>query len=236
MIGADPETDYLSGMTQTFDAVLFDCDGVLVDSEALGLDASAAYLRGQGLDWSPAELVREFTGLRDDVFATRLTAAYRAVHDKDPAADFFQGLVDARRSLAHLLTAVEGAERAIAATPGKKAVASSSRAAMLEKKMRRTGLWELFAPHVYSAELVDHGKPAPDIFLFAAERLGAEPARCLVLEDSVNGVKAGIAAGMTVWGFTGGGHCFEGHGERLSEAGAHRVAAHFDEVADALAA
>ncbi len=218
----------------SFDAVLFDCDGVLVDSEALGLDASADYLRGHGLDWSTADLVRIFTGLRDDVFAERLTAAYREKHAADPADGFFQGLVDARRSLAHLLTEVAGARAAIEATPVAKAVASSSRAAVLEKKLKRTELWALFEPHVYSAEVVDHGKPAPDIFLHAAEMLDADPARCLVLEDSVNGVKAGVAAGMTVWGFTGGGHCFDGHGERLIDAGAERVSASFDDYRNAL--
>ncbi|MEO1311177.1 MAG: HAD family phosphatase, partial [Pseudomonadota bacterium] len=146
----------------SFDAVLFDCDGVLVDSEALGLDASAEYLKGHGLDWPPAELVRRFTGLRDDVFAQKLIAAYREANGADPDTDFFQGLVNARRSLAHLLETVAGAREAIEATPVARAVASSSRAAVLEKKLKRTELWGLFDPHVYSAELVDHGKPAPD--------------------------------------------------------------------------
>ena len=93
--------------------------------------------------------------------------------------------------------------------------------------MQRTGIFEFFDPHVYSADLVAHGKPAPDIFLYAAEKIGAAPARCLVIEDSANGVKAGLAAGMTVCGFLGGGHCFDGHGERLIDAGAHRTVRDF---------
>ena len=71
------------------------------------------------------------------------------------------------------------------------------------------------------------GKPAPDIFLYAAEQLNIAPSRCLVIEDSVNGVIAGLAAGMPVWGFVGGGHCFDGHAERLSAAGAERVVENF---------
>ena len=90
----------------------------------------------------------------------------------------------------------------------------------LERKLKRTGLWEHFAPHVYSADHVVHAKPAPDLFLHAAAALQVPPADCVVLEDSVNGVIAARAAGMTVWGFLGGGHAHDGLGERLLAAGA----------------
>lgn len=210
-----------------FDAIIFDCDGVLVDSEILGLDDSAAYLRGHGFSWSPADLVRLFTGFRDDHFAARLAEQYRNLHGIDPNPEFFQGLIDTRRAKRNQLKPVPGAEAALDALGFPAAVASSSRTEFLVGKMQRTGLYDFFAPHVYSADLVAHGKPAPDIFDYAAARLGADPARCLVIEDSDNGVKAGLAAGMTVWGFLGGGHCFEGHGERLLSAGARRCADNF---------
>ena len=87
-----------------------------------------------------------------------------------------------------------------------KAVASSSETHQLDYKLRKTGLWDLFAPHIYSADHVTHAKPAPDLFLHAANALGVAPSDCLVIEDSVNGVKAALAAGMRVWGFAGGGH------------------------------
>lgn len=212
----------------TFDAILFDCDGVLVDSEILGLEDCARYLRGHGLAWSSADLVRLFTGLRDDVFAERLADAYRAVHGRPPPERFFEGLVEERRKRRDELQPVKGAREALRAIAGPKAVASSSRAAFLESKLRRAGLWDLLAPHVYSAEVVARGKPAPDIYLYAADRLGADPARCLVIEDSAHGVESGCAAGMTVWGFAGGGHCFAGHDARLIEAGAAWVAVDFD--------
>ncbi|MEM9705245.1 MAG: HAD-IA family hydrolase [Pseudomonadota bacterium] len=211
-----------------YEAVIFDCDGVLVDSEALGLEDSAKYLRSHNLPYTPVDLIRIYTGLRDDVFARTLAAAYReANNEADPPEDFFQGLIDARRSRSHLLQPVSGALETLTGVTGRKAVASSSRAHYLESKLKRTGLWEAAAPHVYSAELVAHGKPAPDIFLYAAQKLGVAPEKCLVLEDAENGVKAGVAAGMTVWGFTGGGHCFEGHAERLKAAGAAWVAPNF---------
>ena len=91
--------------------------------------------------------------------------------------------------------------------------------------MRKTGLWDHFAPHIFSAEHVTHAKPAPDLFLLAAKALGAAPADCLVIEDSVNGVLAGRAAGMRVWGFGGGGHMTERLTARLAEAGAERIVA-----------
>lgn len=217
-----------------FDAVIFDCDGVLVDSEALGLEASATYLRKHGFDWSEADLVRLFTGYRDDVFAARLAEEYQKRHGVVPDKDFFQGLIDTRRSLRHLLKPIKGADKALAEASLPKAVASSSRTEFLHGKMKRTGLYDLAAPHVYSADLVEHGKPAPDIFLYTAQKLGAAPERCLVLEDSVNGVIAGVAAGMTVWGFLGGGHVFDGHGERLLNAGAAATVDDFDTFLQAL--
>jgi beta-phosphoglucomutase-like phosphatase (HAD superfamily) len=85
------------------------------------------------------------------------------------------------------------------------------------------GLYDRFAPHIFSATMVARGKPAPDLFLFAAERMDAAPSRCLVIEDSVAGVQAARAAGMAVLGFCGGGHCGPAHPERLAGAGAEIV-------------
>jgi HAD superfamily hydrolase (TIGR01509 family) len=146
--------------------------------------------------------------------------------------------MEGRRREMAALTIIDGADRALIAArghAGRIAIASSSRAHFLESKLKRMGLYELAAPHVYSADLVAAGKPAPDIFLYAAEKIGAAPAGCLVLEDSVNGVRAGVAAGMAVWGFTGGGHCYVGYGERLAEAGAHRVVSDYAAFLDAIA-
>jgi beta-phosphoglucomutase-like phosphatase (HAD superfamily) len=105
------------------------------------------------------------------------------------------------------------------------AVASSSKQVHLDSKIDRFGFGPHVLPHVYSAEHVTSGKPAPDIFLYAAERLSAEPDACLVIEDSPFGVEAGVAAGMETWGFLGGGHCLHDHTARLKAAGATRVLA-----------
>jgi len=125
---------------------------------------------------------------------------------------------------------------AVAATPVLKAVASSSTKEGLERKLRQVGLWSYFDPHVYSADHVVNAKPAPDLFLHAAEKLGVPPQDCLVLEDSVNGVIAGRAAGMLVWGFLGGGHVHGRLGERLTAAGAERLVKDWPEAASLLAA
>lgn len=217
-----------------FDAILFDCDGVLVDSEILGLDDSAAYLRSHGLVWSPDDLVRLFTGLRDDVFAARLAGAYQEKNGGAPPEGFFEGLVETRRRRRDELQPVRGAAEGLAAIAAPKAVASSSRLIYLESKLKRTGLYDLVAPHIYSADAVASGKPAPDIFLYAADRLGVAASRCLVIEDSANGVIAGRAAGMAVWGFMGGGHCFDGHEARLLAAGAHAVVRDFPALLERL--
>ena len=213
--------------TSLIDAVILDCDGVLVDSEALGLEASTTYLASHGFTWSPKDLVQMFTGFRDDVFAKKLTAAYHSIHHKAPPQDFFDGLVETRRSRRHLLQPIAGANIFLETLQRPMAVASSSRDEFLQSKLKRTNLHQLLTPHIYSADLVEHGKPAPDIFLYAAEKLGVAPKACLVIEDSANGVKAGIAANMTTWGFVGGGHCFEGHGENLKAAGASKIVKDF---------
>ncbi|WP_428407197.1 HAD family hydrolase [Hyphococcus sp.] len=222
---------------KNFDAIIFDCDGVLVDSEVLAIRGERAALETLGLFYSPQDYVRKFVGLHDRSFFDALRMDYREIHGRDAPHDFEDFILEERRRERHLLTSIAGADAAI-----KKArdyanavgVASSSRAHFLQSKLERTGLFELAAPHVYSADLVTNGKPAPDIFLYAAERIGAEPERCLVLEDSENGVRAGIAAGMTVWGFLGGGHIFEGHGERLTAAGAASLVESFAAFAEAL--
>jgi HAD superfamily hydrolase (TIGR01509 family) len=212
-------------------AILFDCDGVLVDSEVVGLEDSAAFLTENGFDWTTEDLIRRFTGMRNDAFLSGMREAYAEVLGRAPREPEFEaliaGLYQARAANRHAMTLVEGAEavaRAAAGLPGLKvAVASSSGQHFLDDKIDRYGLRPVFGEHVYSADHVEHGKPAPDIFLFAAERLGAAPGDCLVIEDSAHGVTAGVAAGATVWGFTGGGHCLRGHAARLSAAGAERV-------------
>jgi len=121
------------------------------------------------------------------------------------------------------LTVIDGAIELLEGIALPKCVASGSEPESLSFKLAHTGLSKYFGPHIFSSRMVKHGKPAPDLFLFAADKMGWKPEECLVIEDSLPGVEAGVAAGMTVCGFTGAGHIRDGHTAKLKKAGAHFV-------------
>jgi HAD superfamily hydrolase (TIGR01509 family) len=204
-------------------AVLFDCDGVLVDSEVIAMEIERAHLDAIGLRYGIQEYAERFIGLSDNATRLAVQSDYERRLGKPFPPDFFTVMKAAYRArLATHLLAVPGAAQTLCDWAGPKAIASSSALAQLETKLRLTHLWDLIAPHVYSAEQVAAGKPAPDIFLFAAQQIGQVPQACLVIEDSLNGVLAGVAAGMRVWAFTGGGHADAGLAARLMELGAEQ--------------
>ena len=120
---------------------------------------------------------------------------------------------------------MSGIEAVLQALEGPRCVASSSAPDRIAHSLTRTGLIDAFDGHLYSATMVEHGKPAPDLFLYAAGMLETPARACIVVEDSPHGVAAGRAAGMHVIGFTAGGHCLPDHAERLIEAGADEVVA-----------
>jgi HAD superfamily hydrolase (TIGR01509 family) len=213
------------GMSDT-DLVIFDCDGVLIDSELIGAHVEAAELGRVGIPLAESEILTRFLGMSAE-------AMYRALeveHGRDLPQDFattVQAAIDA--AFERDLQVIPGIHETLDRLRTASCVASSSSLARLRHSLGLTGLYARFAPHVFSAEQVARGKPAPDLFLHAAETMGYQPARCLVIEDSVSGVRGAIAAGMRVWGFVGGGHCADGHAGRLLAAGAERV---FDHMPD----
>lgn len=198
----------------------------------LALEVELAVLREQGLTFDRTDYINRFMGLSYE--------AFHDVMDAEAEKQIGRRISDAiredlaarlRQTMIARLTAIPGAGEMVAATRLPKAVASSSTREGLERKLKQVGLWDHFAPHVYSAGHVASAKPAPDLFLHAAAALGVVPADCLVIEDSVNGVLAGRAAGMTVWGFLGGGHVHDGLSARLTDAGAERIVADWPEAA-----
>jgi HAD superfamily hydrolase (TIGR01509 family) len=203
-------------------AVIFDCDGVLVDSEKLALEVELEVLAGLGLTFERDDYVLRFMGLSTDAFHVAIEQESLKRLGRSVAAEV-RGSERLRQVMIEHLTEVPGAVEAISALKQPKAIASSGSRAGLERKLKQTGLWDHFVPYVFSADHVANAKPAPDLFLHAAAALGVAPETCLVLEDSVNGVIAAKAAGMTVWGFLGGGHAHDGLGQRLLAAGAERV-------------
>jgi HAD superfamily hydrolase (TIGR01509 family) len=212
-------------------AVIFDCDGVLIDSEVIAVEAETVLLAEHGLAYARAEFLARFMGMSDKAFYAALAQDSQARLGRG-LPDDFRARVDARKRALNeeKLAAVAGIHDVVVALALPKAVASSSETVHLSYKLRKTGLWDIFAPHIYSADHVAHAKPAPDLFLHAASALAMAPADCLVIEDSVNGVRAARAAGMRVWGFLGGGHMDEGAGTRLVDAGAERLVADWREA------
>ena len=212
-------------------AVIFDCDGVLVDSEVLAHEVEVAVLGEIGLHYDSHDFIVRFMGRSDKVFYELLDADGRERLGRS-IIDEIKGPMSARykHAIETRLTEVPGALSAIRVLRLPKAVASSSKEQALGNKLRKVGHWDHFAPHVFSAEHVTHSKPAPDLFLLAAKSLGVAPERCLVIEDSVNGVTAGIAAGMRVWGFSGGGHMTPRIAEHLTAAGAERIVENWAEA------
>ncbi len=218
-------------------AVIFDCDGVLADSEILALEVEIVMLAEIGLTYDPAEYRRRFLGMHDHAFRDALDSDCRALLGTPLPADFLDRTHAARLAACKdRLREVTGAGAAIAALTVPKAVASSSGEGFLREKLALVGLLAPFGPHVYSADAVARGKPHPDVFLHAARGLGANPGGCIAIEDSVNGVLSARAAGMEVWGFLGGGHMDEDAAHRLSEAGAHRLVADWREAQGLFAA
>jgi HAD superfamily hydrolase (TIGR01509 family) len=170
-----------------------------VDTERTGVEAEAAFLTEHGWPLSPDEVAALFLGRTD--------AYMRAVIQErlpDLPADWEQRL-DARYLEAHAdVRPVDGVVEALDQIALPTCVASSGTPQSIDMKLRLTGLWERFEGRIFSAADVEHGKPAPDLFLVAAERMGVEPAVCAVVEDSPFGVEAAQAAGMTVFAYAGG--------------------------------
>ena len=202
-----------------FDLVIFDCDGVLIDSELLSVRADIECLAACGVKLSSEELIARYTGISlADMVADLETR--RGCRLPDFAARHrlrLEALFEAE------LQAMAGVAQVLDALPCRSCVASSATPERLHHALSLVGLYERFAPHVFSAAMVTRGKPAPDLFLYAARRMKAAPQRCLVVEDSLPGIAACRAAGMAAIGFTGGCHCPPGHAARLAAAGARWV-------------
>lgn len=202
--------------------LILDCDGVLVDSELIAARVAAECFTAAGAPISVEQMIDRFAGVK----ATKVTELVFAEHGVTPPADATERRrVAIMAALEHELTAVPGVDAALSAIALDKCVASSSHPDRIALSLKVTGLDRHFGGAIFSSFMVEHGKPAPDLFLLAADRMGVAAADCIVVEDSVAGVTAGKAAGMRVIGFTGGGHCRPGHGERLAAAGADDIIA-----------
>jgi HAD superfamily hydrolase (TIGR01509 family) len=202
--------------------LIFDCDGVLVDSEVLANAALADLMTALGRPMTTEEAIGIFTGrqLRDV-----LAQAERLLGRPIPADLGERAGAAMLERFRRELAAVVGVHEAIAALPLPRCVASSSKRERILLSLEVTGLAPLFGENVFSAEQVAHGKPAPDLFLFAADRMGFAPRDCVVIEDSPLGIRAARAAGMIAVGFVGGSHATPELAAALAAEGAARVVA-----------
>ena len=207
--------------------LIFDCDGVLVDSEIIVCTAVSEELTRLGYPITPHDVVRRFAGRPEWEI---LAEVQRDWGQPVPRAYFAAMKERVNIAFSSELQAIAGAGEVLAQIHLPKIVASSSAPAKLEQGLRHVGLFDFFAPHIVSAQLVAQGKPAPDVFVFAAGWMRTAVRQCLVIEDSEPGVRAAYAAGMRVFGFTGGSHCAPDHAGRLLAAGAERVLTHMREL------
>jgi HAD superfamily hydrolase (TIGR01509 family) len=210
----------LLGMGNLPDLVIFDCDGVLVDSEVLSCRCLSEALAVYGIDLGIDQALDLFLGRSVTAVFQHYEALGRAIPEQF-AAELKTGV---RAAFLSALCPIDGVKSVLQGLRVPHCVASSSDIDRVSFSLSLTGLASHFDTRLYTSQMVARGKPAPDLFLYAAERMQVDPQRALVIEDSVSGVKAGKAAGMTVWGFVGGSHYRSRDGQAiLREAGADRV-------------
>jgi HAD superfamily hydrolase (TIGR01509 family) len=210
----------------SFDLVIFDCDGVLIDSEIISARMLVAELSRLGLTIDLPYVERHFLGRSYPVVMETIRREFGLDLPPDFEAQYREALLSAFQSDLKVVPHVHDVLTRIAVPF---CVATSSSPRRVEMSLGLVGLTDLVGDRVYTSTLVPRGKPAPDLFLYAAAKMGADPARTLVVEDSLTGIRAGLAAGMTVWRFVGGSHLGAATAEEPEDARPHRRLVSFAE-------
>ncbi len=207
--------------------VIFDCDGVLVDSEVLFNRIAAEQFTACGYPVDTETAIARFTGLS----TPSMIAIVEAESGLTIPDDFAQRCrAQANTVFDNELQAIDGIDEVLGGHAPRRCVASSSSPTRIRRSLKSTNLYRHFNDEtIFSAAMVERGKPAPDLFLHAASEMAAAPDECVVIEDSMPGVEAAVAAGMTVLGFVGASHIQDGHADRLREKGATSI---FSAMAD----
>lgn len=202
--------------------VIFDCDGVLVDSEILSSRVEAERLKEIGYDISVEEMSHRFAGLTWD----RIAQIIEAEIGRPLPQDYRKGGdAELDRRIASELAIIPGVHEMLDRLDARRCICSNSTPERLKLSLTRTKLYDRFRPYIFSAVAIGakRPKPAPDVFLHAAEAFGVSPSEAVVIEDSTHGVHGAVAAGMRVIGFIGGSHSWPGHADQLTAAGAETV-------------
>jgi HAD superfamily hydrolase (TIGR01509 family) len=214
-----------------FDAIIFDFDGVLLESEFESSRTLAELLTDLGHETSVKEALNHYVGLSGRQFFDAIEARIGAkLPDEFHERRREQSLRAREEGIAAVIGAVEFVRSLPVELP--KAVASSSSTEWIRSHLKHLELTDAFGPHLYSGhEHVERGKPEPDIYVFAARQLGVAIEDCVIIEDSRVGAIGGLASGASVIGLAAGSHCFDDHADMLRSVGVERVAHSFDEVA-----
>lgn len=213
-----------------FDAIIFDFDGVLLESEFDGNCHLARLLTDLGYPTSVEDALTHFIGLSGGDF---IAAIESRIEQKLPQQFYELRSIEAARALREGVAAVAGAVEFVQSLPAKlpKAVASSSSSEWVRTHLKHIGLADAFGTHLYSGrEHVARAKPAPDLYLHASRRLGVNIGDCVIIEDSEVGAKGALASGAQVVGLVAGSHCLAGHDKRLERLGIRHIAHSFDEL------
>ena len=212
-----------------FDLIIFDCDGVLVDSEIIAAQVESRLLTDAGYPISTEEMGERFSGM---TWKNILLEVEREASIPLSASllEKSEKLLDAR--LERDVKVIEGVKLALSRLTTPRCICSNSSSARLEMMLTKVGLKPYFEGHVYSAKDLgaDRVKPKPDIFLHGAKQFNVSPDRAVVIEDSVHGIRGARAAGMRVIGFTGASHTYPSHADRLTDAGAETVIARMQDL------
>jgi len=204
--------------------IIFDCDGVLIDSEIISNRIHAQVRTEMGFPMSTKEHIRAFSG--HGINSEFMRKSFEILPGN------FLSVVRDRSKEAYLteLKAVSGVREALAKISLPKCIASNSDPEKLKMMLKVTGLSNFFVGTVFSSHMVKVGKPAPDLYFYVAEKMKFTPMECLVIEDSAVGVRAARAAGMKVFGFVGGGHVYPELTGILEEEGVELVFSNMREL------
>lgn len=215
--------------------VMFDCDGVLVDSEYLAAQINAELLTEAGYPIEAKELSERYAGF---IFADALKAIEKEADIPLSASILDKSAALFLERLKTDLVATEGIRKAVESLTLPYCLCSNSGSDNIKAMLTTVGLYDLFRDKIFSAPEVGskRGKPAPDVFLYAAEHNHVDPARVIVVEDSVTGITAAKAAGMRVIGYTGARHSYFGHADALTDTGAETVITRHADLAATIAA
>lgn len=217
------------------DLVIFDCDGVLVDSEIIAARVEAELLTSAGFEISPEEIAETYSGMTFKDIMLRIEEI-AGIPLQASLLEQSERLVDER--LRRDVQAIAGVHDAVLSVSGPRCVCSNSSLERLDLMLTATKIKPLFGNNVFSSLATEsrRPKPFPDVFLHAANAMRANPASTFVIEDSVHGIRGAKAAGMRVIGFTGAAHSYPGHADMLTEAGAETVIRRWPELGAVLAA